>query len=134
MAVDREADRHGERPTEAHNRRHGRGPDSDTNTQRCFERVCRALGQHRSGVHFPRIATDIIRPTHEGHTLLGFVAEGEAVAYHRERHGEVIVVPFDRHGLDRGATRIVAHGVSRPRAWVERTRDRFVWTVPAYRG
>lgn len=103
----------------------GRGQD----TQRLFEQVCRALGEHRSGAHFPKIATDIIRPTHAGYDLLGFVDRGERAAYYDPTCGEVMLVRFDKDGLDRTDSQIVAHGVDHPRTWLTANRDRVVWSA-----
>lgn len=98
-------------------------------TQRLFEAVCRALGAHRSGAHFPRIATDIIRPTHEGYTLLGFADGGDRVAYYDPTSGEVELVPFDKHGIYRTRADIVAREVDHPQTWLTANRTRMVWTV-----
>lgn len=98
-------------------------------TQRLFEAVCRALGAHRTGAHFPKIATDIIRPTHEGYALLGFADGGERVAYYDPTGGEIMLVPFDKHGLARTRGEIVAQGVDHPQTWLTANRRRMVWTV-----
>jgi hypothetical protein len=98
-------------------------------TQRLFEAVCRALGAHRRGAHFPKIATDIIRLTHEGYELLGLADGGEQVAYYDPTCGEIILIPFDKHGLKRSQTEFVATGVDHHQSWLTENRQRMVWTV-----
>lgn len=103
--------------------------DRGQDTQRLFEDVCRALGAHRCGAHFPKIATDIIRPTHEGYVLLGLAAGAERVVYFDPPCGDVMMMPFDKHGLARSRAEIVAQGVDHPQTWLTANRNRMVWTV-----
>lgn len=98
-------------------------------TQRLFEDVCRALRVHRRGAHVPKIATGIIRLTHEGYDLLGLSDEGKRVAYYDPQIGEIMLVPFDKHGLVRTRAEIAADGVDRPQRWLTANRNRMVWTV-----
>lgn len=98
-------------------------------TQRLFEDVCRALGLHRRGAHFPKIATDIIRPTHAGYDLLGLTDGGKQVVYYEQNSCEIMLVPFDKHGLRRTRAEIVADEVEHPQTWLTANRDRMVWTV-----
>lgn len=103
--------------------------DRGQDAQRLFERVCRALGEHRQGAHFPKIATDIIRPTHDDYDLLGLADGGERVVYYARRDREIILVPFDKHGLERGRGECIAHDVDDPRTWVTVNKPRLVWSV-----
>ncbi|MFB6111521.1 MAG: hypothetical protein ABEJ35_03185 [Halobacteriaceae archaeon] len=108
------------------------GPEQGQ-AQHLFEKVCRALGEHRHGAHFPRIATDIIRPTHGSLELVGFLSRAERAMYYRPMHGELLAIPFDTHGLHRSNASIMAHGIAHPRSWVGANRDRFAWVAPSYR-
>jgi hypothetical protein len=103
--------------------------DRGHDVQRLFERVCRALGEHRQGAHFPKIATDLIRPTHDGYDLLGLADDGARVVYYDRRASEVLLIPFDKHGLERGGGEVVAHGVDDPRTWLTTHRSRLVWSI-----
>lgn len=103
--------------------------DRGHDVQRLFERVCRALGEHREGTHFPKIATDLIRPTHDGYDLIGLADRGERVVYYARRDEEIILVPFDKHGIERGRGEVVAHGVDDPRSWATVNQPRLVWSV-----
>ncbi|MFB6104568.1 MAG: hypothetical protein ABEJ57_05710 [Halobacteriaceae archaeon] len=102
-------------------------------SQRVFERLCRELADLRPGVHMAEMAVTLLRPTHDGRALVGLVDEGAAAVYYHYASRTLSSVPFDEHGLDVGASTLLARDLDDPRDWVKSHGDRVAWVARRYR-
>jgi|GEM_PF-3592814 len=106
------------------------GPDQ---TQLLFERLCQVLSELRPGVHMPEMAVTLLRPTHDGRALVGLIDDGAEVVYYHYASRTVSSVPFDEHGLEPGASTLLARELDDPGDWVRSNEDRVAWVCRRYR-